>query len=327
MIITRTPYRISFFGGGTDFPQWYLEHGGKVVSTTISNYCYVTVKPLPPFYPHKIQIFYSQVERANELSQIIHPSVRETLRHLSIDRGLEIHHLGDLPARSGLGSSSAFTVGLLHALSHFKGEPMTREQMVENSIHIEQKLIGETVGSQDQTACCHGGLNLIDFETSGKIHVTPISMTIEKEAELQSHLLLFFTGQTRLSSPISQELVKKIHHHHRELKEMVSLAHEGAALLSSSRGIEEMGHLLHLGWDLKKRISPHASNSHLDQLYQEAMKLGAKGGKIVGAGSGGFMLLFAPPQFHANIRKGLDSLVEVPLQFEKLGTHIFNSLT
>lgn len=325
MIISKTPYRISFFGGGTDFPEWYLEHGGMVVSTTIDYYCHITVKDLPPFYPHRYQLFYSQVERASSPQEIIHPSVRETLKHLKINRGVEIHHIGDLPARAGLGSSSAFTVGLLHALGHFTNSPMSRQELVEKSIHIEQKLIGETVGSQDQTACCHGGMNQIHFHRNGQIELTPLNLSQERENQLQNHLLLFFTGTTRLSSPIEDVMLKEMPKHRQELHEMVQLAQQGSAILRSSCDICEIGKLLEHGWDLKKRFSPKASSLHLDSIYQAGKKAGAIGGKILGAGAGGFMLFFAPPEAHNNIRQALSTLVEVPLRFEKKGTHLLNS--
>lgn len=322
MIISKTPYRISFFGGGTDFPQWYRQHGGKVISTTIGHYCYITVKELPPFYPHRLQIFYSKIERAQHASSIAHPSVRETLKFLGIEHGIEIHHLGDLPGHSGLGASSAFTVGLLNALSTYLNHAISTEDLARYSIHIEQNLIGEIVGSQDQTACAHGGFNQISFCANDSIEVSPLTLSAERMELLQSHLLLFFTGETRNSSTVNKGLIDKMAHHHHELRQMLQLTDEGARLLLSHCKIEEIGHLLHQAWELKKLISPHASNSTIDSIYQTALKHGAIGGKILGAGAGGFILLFAAPHLHQTIRQQLSPLIQVPLSFENKGSQI-----
>jgi len=248
MIMSRTPYRISFLGGGTDYPAWYLNHGGSVLSATINKYCYLTCRYLPPFFEHRIRIVYSKLEHVVSVDEISHPAVRECLRFLKLDRGLEIHHDGDLPARSGMGSSSSFTVGLLHALYALLGRMPGKQQLAEESIYIEQNCIEETVGSQDQVAAAYGGLNHIIFRPNGSFEVRAVTVSGARVKELNSHLMLFYTGIKRTASDVAKTYVDKIEDRRRQLRIMKDLVDEGVEILSSYRDISAFGGLLHEAW-------------------------------------------------------------------------------
>jgi D-glycero-alpha-D-manno-heptose-7-phosphate kinase len=322
MIISRTPYRISFFGGGTDFPHWYLENSGAVLSTTIDKYCYLTVRHLPPFFTHQTRIVYSKMEHINHLEEIDHPAVREVMRYLGKWKGLEIHHDGDLPARSGIGSSSAFTVGLLNSLGALVGKTFTKAELAQKSIFIEQELIKENVGSQDQTATSHGGLNHIQFLSSGEVKVHPVTLTARRQDQFQNHLLLFFLGTSRISSEVAAHFIKNISSKRPSLGLMHSLVEEALDCLLSARSLKDFGLLLHESWKLKKAINPEVSSSLIDQAYETGRRHGAWGGKLLGAGGGGFLLLFAPPEQHEAIKAALSSLLCVPFSFENQGSQI-----
>jgi len=230
MIISRTPYRISFFGGGTDYPDWYLKHGGSVLGTAIDKYCYLTCRHLPPFFEHKYRLVYSQIESCTEISQIKHPAVREVLRFLRMDRGVEIHHDGDLPARSGMGSSSSFTVGLLNALYALKGYMPTKKQLALESIHIEQELIKETVGSQDQVLAAHGGFNHVTFHPNGEVTVHPVILSQDRMQELNGNLMLFYTGIKRTASNVADSYVHDLEAKRRQLRIMKDLVEESISI-------------------------------------------------------------------------------------------------
>lgn len=322
MIITRTPFRISFFGGGTDFPTWYRENSGAVLSTTIDKYCYISCRRLPPFFEYKHRIVYSKYEHANEIDEIIHPAVRETFRFMNITDGLEIHHDGDLPARSGLGSSSAFTVGLLHTLYALKGKIVTKKQLALESIHIEQEMIRENVGSQDQVAVAFGGLNKISFSGDHNIEVTPITISKERFKKLQEHLILFFTGFTRSASEIEGEKIKEIPKKRQEISMLHRFVDEAVDILNGDNDLVDFGKLLHESWKIKKCLSDKVSNSHVDSIYETAMQNGAIGGKLLGAGGGGFILFFVNPQDRDRLRQALRSLLYVPFHFDTLGSQI-----
>lgn len=322
MIITRTPYRISFFGGGTDYPDWYLKNGGQVLATTIDKYCYLTCRYLPPFFEHRIRLVYSTVEMCQNYEEIQHPAVRETLRFLKFDRGLEIHHDGDLPARSGMGSSSSFTVGLLHALYALKGEMVSKKRLTEEAIHIEQNMIKETVGSQDQTAAAYGGLNHIQFRRSGEIDLHPIIIPKGRKEELSSHLMLFYTGIMRTASDIAKSYVEDIEGKRNLLERMEEMVHRGISILQSNGCIVQLGELLHEAWAAKRGLSPNVSNGTVNDLYERARKAGAIGGKILGAGGGGFLLLFVAPSDQGIVREALSELLHVPFSFESRGSEI-----
>lgn len=322
MIISRTPYRISFFGGGTDYPAWYHKHGGSVLATTIDKYCYITCRYLPPFFEHRIRLVYSKIESCQNVDEIAHPSVRECLRFLGIDRGLEIHHDGDLPARSGMGSSSSFTVGLLHALYALRGQMPSKHQLAKESIHIEQNMIRETVGSQDQVSAAHGGLNQIVFYPGGNIHIRPVTISSERIVELNSHLMLFYTGIKRTASDVAQSYVEDIDCKKRQLRVMKDLVEEALELLGNGHDIRGFGELLNETWQMKRSLSCAVSNPEVDELYSRARASGAIGGKLTGAGGGGFLLLFAPPGAHAKIKQAFGNLIHVPFKFEFSGSQI-----
>jgi len=322
MIISRTPYRISFFGGGTDFPAWFRKHGGAVLAATIDKYCYLTCRHLPPFFEHRIRLVYSRIESCHSLDEIAHPSVREVLRYLKFDRGVEIHHDGDLPARSGMGTSSSFTVGLLHALYALKGFMPSKHQLAEESIHIEQEVLKETVGSQDQVSAAYGGFNHISFLPNGTFSVRPITLTQERLKELNSHLMLFYTGIKRTSADIAESYVNDIEARRRQLRIMKDLIEESISILNNGDDLCGFGELLHEAWQAKRSLSATVSNSFVDQIYESAISAGAIGGKLTGAGGGGFMLLFALPSRQKEIREKLNTLIHVPFKIEFSGSQI-----
>ncbi len=323
MIISRTPFRISFFGGGTDYPVWYKEHGGAVLATSIDKYCYINLRHLPPFFDYNYRLVYSKSEQIQEISEIQHPSIRETLKFMDIDRGIEIHHDADLPARSGLGSSSSFTVGLLNAMYAIKGKMVTKRQLALDAIHVEQDLINENVGSQDQTSAAFGGFNKIEFGGEQKIQVQPITIGAKKTQNLQDHLMLFFTGFSRIASEIAGEQIKKTPDKTAELNRMLEMVDEAIGILNSSDSdIADFGRLLHESWMIKRSLTDKISTSQVDKIYETAMQAGALGGKLLGAGGGGFILFFVEPEFQPMVKERLKNLLYVPFKFDTLGSQI-----
>jgi D-glycero-alpha-D-manno-heptose-7-phosphate kinase len=322
MIISRTPYRISFFGGGTDYPAWYREHGGAVLSTTINKYCYISARYLPPFFEHKYRIVWSRIENVKEISEIKHPSVRVILEIMNLRQGVEIHHDGDLPARSGLGSSSAFTVGLLYALSSLIGQHISKDKLAYQAIDIEQNIIKENVGSQDQISAAFGGFNQIEFSQNYEFKVSPLVLSHEKVKELESHLMLVFTGLQRNASEIASEQIKIIDDKVSEMKTMQGMVGEAINILKSRGNIDAFGQLLHESWKIKRTLAKGISNDDIDTLYEGLRKSGAIGGKMLGAGGGGFMLLFVPPERQQKIRELLKDFIHVPFKFESEGSKI-----
>jgi len=322
MIITRTPFRISFFGGGTDFPVWYRDNGGAVLSSTIDKYCYINCRLLPPFFSYKHRIVYSKSECVNSIDEIQHPSVRETFRFMNVEQGLELHHDGDLPARSGLGSSSAFTVGLLHALYGLSGRIVTKKRLAMESIQIEQEMIGENVGSQDQVAAAFGGLNKIGFKDERNIEVIPITISARRLNDLQNHLLLFFTGFTRYATDVEGEKLKNIDGKKAEMKELLQMVDAAIDILSAVGDLDQFGRMLHESWLIKKSLSDQVSTSQIDAIYETALKNGALGGKLLGAGGGGFILFFVKPENQERVRQTLSHLLNIPFRFDSLGSQI-----
>ena len=322
MIISRTPFRISFFGGGTDYPQWYRENGGEVLATTIDKYCYITCRYLPPFFEHRYRVVYSHIEDCRTIGEIKHPAVREVLYYLNMDRGVEIHHDGDLPARSGMGSSSSFAVGLLHALYGLKGQMVSKQQLSNESIHVEQELLKETVGSQDQVLAAHGGFNRVTFPTRGEITVNPINLSAERSQQLNEHLMLFYTGIQRTASDIASTYVENMADKEFYLKSMMGMVEEGISILNSGQDLTAFGALLDEAWKAKTKIGNNITNSQVDEIYQEAKAGGAQGGKLLGAGGGGFMVLLALPSKHDQIKERLGKLIHVPFKFDTMGTQI-----
>lgn len=323
MIISRTPFRISFFGGGTDYPVWYKANCGAVLSTTIDKYCYITIRYLPPFFvEHKHRIVYSKVENVKYISEIKHPAVRALLEFSKIDKGVEIHHDGDLPARSGLGSSSSFTVGLLHSLYALKGAMVAKSRLAKEAIHIERDVLKENVGSQDQVAVAYGGFNKILFDRDDNFRVEPVTLKKEKLQQLNNHLMLIFTGLSRYASEIAEEQINNTLNKKKELKFMQEMVDKAVGILNGNRNILEFGKLLHESWKLKKTISHKISNLTLDNIYDKALRAGALGGKLLGAGGGGFMLLFVPPERHLKVKEALKDFLEVKFSFENEGSQI-----
>ena len=321
MIITRTPFRISFFGGGTDYPPWFREYGGSVLATTIDKYCYISCRKLPQFFEHKHRIVYSRIENVREISEIEHPAVRAVLGWKGVADGLEIHHDGDLPARSGLGSSSSFTVGLIHALTAMDGKRSSKKQLAVAAIEVEQNVIGENVGSQDQVSAAYGGFNRIDFHRDDAFTVEPVIFSEGRKALLGSHLMLCFTGFSRIASEIAKSKIDNLKSREKELFKMYEMVDEGIDILQdANRPIEDFGRLLDVGWQYKRSLSDKVSSPEIDQLYETAIKAGAIGGKILGAGGGGFLLLFAHPEKQDAIREALNRLVHVPFKFENSGS-------
>jgi D-glycero-alpha-D-manno-heptose-7-phosphate kinase len=323
MVITKTPFRVSFFGGGTDYPAWFREHGGAVLATSIDKYCYITCRKLPPFFEHKHRIVYSHIENVKLTSEIQHPAVRAALDWKGGAEGLEIHHDGDLPARSGLGSSSSFVVGLLHALAALDGKLALKEQLAVDAIELEQNIIGEHVGSQDQVSVAYGGLNQITFHEDDSFTVTPVTLSRQRKELLESHLMLFFTGVSRISSNIAKSTIENLSKRATELMRMHEMVTEGGALLQDeNEPIERFGELLGEAWRYKRSLSKNVSSAYIDDLFQAAIKAGATGGKILGAGGGGFLMIFADPARQTAVRNALQGLTYVPLGLESDGSQI-----
>jgi D-glycero-alpha-D-manno-heptose-7-phosphate kinase len=322
MIVSRTPFRISFFGGGTDFPAWSNKHGGSVLATTIDKYCYLTCRYLPPFFQHRYRIVWSKIETCRDIEEVSHPAVREVIKSMNMDRCLEIHHVGDLPARSGMGSSSSFTVGLINALSALEGRMLTKQELFRQGILMEQQVLKENVGSQDQVCASFGGLNHIEFLTNGEISVRPVTLRQERIQELQSHLMLFYTGIERTSSDVTKHFVDEMDSKKRQLRIMKDLVDEALSILNGDRDIIEFGELLHEGWHAKRSLSEVVTNPKVDDMFEAATDAGAIGGKLTGAGGGGFLLLFVPPHYQAAVRVALKRLLHVPFKFEYSGSQI-----
>jgi D-glycero-alpha-D-manno-heptose-7-phosphate kinase len=323
MIITRTPLRISFFGGGTDYPVWYREHGGAVLSTTIDKSCYITCRHLPPFFEYHSRVSYSKIENVHENSAIEHPSVRGCLKFLGIDEGVEIHHVADLPARTGLGTSSAFTVGFLLGLYALREQMRNKHALALDAIHVEQEVVKEAVGSQDQISAAYGGFNRINFHIGGGFEVKQVIAPAARLAALQQHCALFFTGFSRIASEIAKEQIKVTPQKKRELETMKQMVDEAEAIVSDpNRSLDEFGNLLNESWQIKRTLTQNITNSSLDEIYEAGRSAGALGGKLLGAGGGGFMLFFVAPERRKELRKRLKNLLCVPFSFSSRGSHV-----
>jgi D-glycero-alpha-D-manno-heptose-7-phosphate kinase len=322
MIISRTPFRVSFFGGGTDYPGWYRENSGSVLATTIDKYCYISCRYLPPFFEHRYRIVYSKIENVKEVSEILHPAVRATLEYMKIEEGLEIHHDGDLPARTGIGSSSSFTVGLLHTLYAMKGIMPTKRQLATEAIHIERNVLKEEGGAQDQINAAMGGFNKIIFNKEGGFQIMPITISKERLQFLQDHLMLYFTGFSRDAYEIAKTQIENTPKKRGELSIIQQMVDEAVSVLNSNTSIIEFGKMLHETWILKRSLSDKISTSRIDEMYEAARETGAVGGKLLGAGGGGFMLLFAKPEDQPLIKSRLCRLLYVPFKFETFGSQI-----
>jgi D-glycero-alpha-D-manno-heptose-7-phosphate kinase len=323
MIITRTPFRISFFGGGTDYPAWYKNHGGAVLATSIDKYCYISIRYLPPFFEHRHRIVYSKVEHVTSTSEIQHPTVRAILNEFNPIKGLEIHHDGDLPARAGLGSSSSFAVGLLNAMSALSGRRVTKQNLAERATYIEQKIMQENVGCQDQITTAYGGFNIINFEQDGTRNIAPIIASSVNIRNLEDSMMLFYTGVARFASEVAGEQLKNIGERFSELTQMHEMVEEGANILEQKiNPVKEFGKLLHESWLLKKTLAKTITNPEIDHIYDIGLNAGAYGGKLLGAGGGGFILFIAPKEKHSKIKEALPNLVYVNFRFDHDGSKI-----
>jgi D-glycero-alpha-D-manno-heptose-7-phosphate kinase len=322
MIIARAPFRVSFFGGGTDYPSYFRQHGGSVLATSIDKYCWITLRQLPPFFDYSGRIVYSKTELFHGVDEIQHPVVREGLKLLGATDRIELHHDGDLPARTGLGSSSSFTVCFLHALHALAGRMPDKMQLAREAMHVEQVLCSEHVGCQDQVLAAFGGFHRIDFSTSGEISLTPILLPPERAVHLQRHLMLWFTGFSSFATGMGAEQERALAERTRELARLQALVQEAQDLLTGTGDVEGFGELLHESWMVKRQLAEHVSTPEVDQAYEAARKAGAIGGKLLGAGGGGFLLLFVKPEDQYRVHTALAPRLHVPFRFERQGSQI-----
>lgn len=323
MIVTRTPFRVSLFGGGTDYPDWYRRHGGAVLGMAIDKYCYLTVRSLPPFFEHKHRIVYSSIELVRSVEEIRHPVVRAVLADENVEGGLEIHHDADLPARSGLGSSSAFTVGFIHALSALRGRMCAKRDLADRAIRVERDVLKENVGSQDQIWAAFGGFNRIDFRRDGSYAVAPIVVSPARRDALRRHLMLVFTGFSRVASEVAADKIANLGNRAAHLHRMRELVDEAERLVADDGAdIAEIGRLLHDNWRLKRDLSKNVSSGTIDAIYEAGRAAGAIGGKLLGAGAGGFMLFLARPEDHERIRFALSKLIHVSFGIDNDGSKV-----
>ena len=322
MIISKTPLRISFFGGGTDYPDHVNKYGGAVLSTSITKYVYLTVNKISEISQHKYKVSYSKLEHCQSIDELNHPSVRECLRFMGIEGGIEIHTISDLPAQTGLGSSSSFTVGLLNALYAYKGKMIPALQLAQESIYVEQKLIKEKVGFQDQCAAAVGGLNYFEFRQDGSITYKPVIMSEQRKQTFKNSLMLFYTGVQRFAEDVLKEQIDKTQKGEisKDLSHIREMVNEGFSILTSDADLSKFGELLHRAWTSKKRLSSAISTDYLDNIYDKATKAGALGGKLLGAGGGGFFLFYVDPSRQENVRQALKDYQEIYFDFDKDGS-------
>ncbi len=321
MIITQTPFRMSFFGGGTDLPVFFNRHGGAVLSTTFDKYAYVTVRKLPPFFDYKTHVTYSKDEKVSENSQIAHPAIRNAMEWLGM-RDIRMTYEADLPARSGLGTSSSFAVGMLSAFYALKGQYADKTRLANDAIYLERELCREAGGLQDQIAASFGGFNRINFTQDG-YSVNPVVISPERKAQLNDCLMLFFTGFSRFSFEIQRETEVSAQDKTKELQQMKELVDEAEKILyDRTVSLDEFGRLLDYTWRLKRGISSRVSTDSIDEQYERAMEAGALGGKLLGAGGGGFLLFYVPLERQAAVREALAGQMYVPFRFENEGTKI-----
>ena len=328
MIISKTPYRISFFGGGSDYPSWYRENGGAVLSSTIDKYINISCRLLPPFFKHKYRIVWSHIEIVKKINQIKHKAVKKMLKKYNIKDGLEIHYDGDLPARSGMGSSSVFIVGLMNILNNLQGNQIGKKKLAERSIHFEQIILKDIVGSQDQIAASYGGFNKIIFNESGGFKVFPFSINQERIKKLNKNLLLLYTGKKRTAHEIAKGYVKKLKTSKRShILEILNFVSEGEKILKNGN-LDDFGRLLNESWLEKKSLSSSISTSGIDDIYNNAISKGALGGKLLGAGGGGFFVFYVPHSRQRNFIKHFRNLITIPFKFTSEGSKIiFKNLT
>jgi D-glycero-alpha-D-manno-heptose-7-phosphate kinase len=325
MFFSRTPFRISLFGGGSDYPAWYEENGGRVLGMAIDKYCYISIRELPPFFEFRHRIVHSKIELVNALDEIQHPAVRAVLEHFPPEMGLQIHHDGDLPARSGLGSSSSFVVGLINLVSNFYGTPRSKPDLARNAIHLERDVMREHVGSQDQVWAAFGGFNRLEFASGDEISVQPMNIDVGRREELLGNLMLFFSGYYRFASEVAEKKIANLSMRHAQIERMMEMVDEAEqVMVSPSRPLSEIGHLLHDSWRLKRELADEVSTPALDQFMEAARDAGALGGKVLGAGGGGFMLFYVEPEHRDSVRKRFDKLIEVDFDIDEQGSTVFS---
>ncbi|MEJ2038015.1 MAG: kinase [Desulfosarcinaceae bacterium] len=324
MIITMTPVRVSFLGGGTDYPEYFEKSGGATLGSSIDKYTYVTVSPLTEFFKHSIRVSYSKTELCSDVDEIKHPSVWECLRFMGIEKGVEVNIVSDLPARTGLGSSSSFTVGLLHALHVFKGQMASQEQIAEEAVHVEREMIKERVGLQDQYTCSRGGLLNLKYNGSKRVVIRPVVLDRSRLSALKDRLMIFYTGLQRYAHNILEEQLTRTVQGDldKHLSNLSGLVEQGIEILTNGRDLSDFGALLHQAWESKKQLSSTITNPIVDEGYAKARRTGAIGGKLLGAGSGGFLLLYVEPYNQQAVREALSGMREVNFMLENHGTRL-----
>ncbi len=321
MIITKTPFRMSFFGGGTDMESFFKENGGAVLSTTFDKYCYVNVRHLPRFFDYSTELSYSKIERVTQIKDINHPAIKNAMKMLDMQE-IRLTYEADLPARSGLGTSSSFAVGMLNAFHALKGKYADKKQLADEAIYLERELCNEAGGWQDQIAASYGGLNRISFNDNG-YEVMPIIINPKRKQELSNNLMMFFTGFTRFSSDMQKQNEQGYGERNAQLKEMLTLVDEAEAVLTNKKtDLNEFGRLLDHTWQLKRNTGSAITTNHIDGLYQKGIEAGATGGKLLGAGGGGFLLFYVQPEYHESVKKAMSDLLYIPFEFENDGTRV-----
>jgi D-glycero-alpha-D-manno-heptose-7-phosphate kinase len=326
MFTSRTPYRVSFFGGGTDYEGWFKENGGSFISMGIDKYCYLNIRDLPPFFEYKNRIVWSKIEHVEDTKDILHPAIRNGLQ-LEDVKNVELHHIGDLPARSGLGSSSSFSVGLLHVLRKFNGSHTDKCELAKDAIHLERVLLNEAGGIQDQIAASYGGLNFVEIQKDGSFNVKPINLSEDGRLSFEHSLLLVFTGIFRNSFELASEQSSNISKTSDQLEKISRITLEAKSLLTQTDFVKDFGELLNETWQAKKSINSKISNSTVDEIYDIAMSAGAYGGKLLGSGAGGFMIFVVPPNKTTSVNNALSGLIKTSIKIDQFGTQSYQSNT
>ena len=323
MIFSKIPFRISLFGGGTDFPEWFLKNKGLVISTTINKYATLGLRYLPPFFHHKYRVVYSKIDLANTINQISHPVVRAALKFYKEKKGIELYYYGDLPARSGIGSSSSFTVGFIHLLHKIKNKNISKNELARQAIKIEREVLGEAGGWQDQVIAAHGGFKFINFQEK-KFIVKNVNINKQSIEKLSKSLLMFYSGDVRSSYLIQESFKKNISKLNSELKSVYEIANEAKKILLSEKNYSELGKMMNESWQIKKKLNYLVSNDRINQIYDLAIKSGATGGKLIGAGTAGFLIFYCPKNYQSKVIKALDKLIHIPFDFESEGAITLN---
>lgn len=327
MIITQTPFRMSFFGGGTDIENFFKKHGGAVLSTTFDKYCYVNVRHLPRFFDYSTELSYSRTERVTDVNDIEHPAIRNAMQMLDMHE-IRLTYEADLPARSGLGTSSSFAVGMLNAFYALKGKYADKKKLADEAIYLERVLCDEAGGWQDQIAASFGGFNRINFNTDGTYDVLPVIISPERKKQLNNNLMMFFTGFTRFSSDVQKANAGTVETRAAKEKrylEMLSLVDKAENILTDcNTDLDEFGRMLDHTWNLKKQTGSAVSTNNIDELYEKGMKAGALGGKLLGAGGGGFLVFYVQPEYKNAVKEAMRDLMYIPFNFEDGGTRVIH---